>query len=595
MSELVELHSSLPNRTRKHWNVLPLMPASVRDALRDYHPVMAQVLYNRGQDTPEKARAFLDGDGLLQDDPFKLSDMNKAVGRIRRAIKRQEPIVVYGDFDADGVTSTALLVQALQALGAQVTPYIPHRINEGYGLNVGALRTLRQQGAALVITVDCGIRSVEEVAHGQRIGLDMIVTDHHSVGEQRPQALAVINPKLDARLRLEEGRANGYPEDMLAGVGVAYKLAEALFKVAGSQDRRSPSLQLEDLLDLVALGTVADLAPLDRLENRDLVRRGLKVLNRAQRLGVYELLRVAGINLEQKQVNAMTIGFMLGPRLNAAGRLDSAMIAYQLLTETDQARASALAQQLQALNEQRQAITSETVEIARALAFEAEDDVPMIVAASSEFRPGIVGLAAGRLCEEFYRPAIVIQQGEAESRGSCRSIPEFDITAALDLCADLLVRHGGHAPAAGFTVHNENLPMLRERLMAIAAEQLAGRDLRPTLEIDAEVRPEHLTEALAYELRRLEPTGAGNDAPLLVARGLRVTEARRVGQDGKHLRLRFGQGGNPIDAIAFRLGDWYDRLADRMDVAFHLELNEWNGRAKPQLNVQDLRPAGQPD
>lgn len=576
----------------KRWNIAPTIPPHVLRHLSSYHPIIAQVLYNRGQDTPDKARAFLDGNGRAHD-PFALSGMAQAVGRIRQAIRRQEPIVVYGDFDADGVTSTALLVQALEALGAQVTPYIPHRIDEGYGLNTDALDALRQQGASVIITVDCGIRSVEEVAYGQRIGLDMIVTDHHSVGEQRPQALAVINPKLDARLRLEEGRANGYPEDMLAGVGVAYKLAEALFKVAGSQDRRSPSLQLEDLLDLVALGTVADLAPLDRLENRDLVRRGLRVLSGAKRPGVFQLMDVAGVN--PKQCSAMSIGFMLGPRINAAGRLDSAMLAYELLSTRDIVRAGELAQQLEALNAQRQAITSETVEIARALAFEAGDDLPIIFAASDAFRPGIVGLAAGRLCEEFYRPAIVIQQGEAESRGSCRSIPEFDITAALDLCADLLVRHGGHAPAAGFTVRNENLPVLRERLMVIAAEQLAGRDLRPTLEIDAEVRPEHLTEALAYELRRLEPTGAGNDAPLLVARGLRVTEARRVGQDGKHLRLRFVNGGNTIDAIAFKLGDWAERLEAEMDVAFHLELNEWNGRVKPQLNVQDLRPAGQPD
>ncbi|MEL7675542.1 MAG: single-stranded-DNA-specific exonuclease RecJ [Chloroflexota bacterium] len=581
----------------KRWNISPTIPPHVLRHLNSYHPVIAQVLYNRGQDTPDKARAFLDGNGLAHD-PFALSGMAQAVGRIRQAIKRREPIVVYGDFDADGVTSTALLVQALGALSAHVTPYIPHRVDEGYGLNVEALRALHQQGARLVITVDCGIRSVEEVAYGQRIGLDMIVTDHHSVGEQRPDdAVAVINPKLDARLRLEDGRPNGYPEDMLAGVGVAYKLAQALFQATEANDRRHfrPSIQLEDLLDLVALGTVADLAPLDRLENRDLVRRGLQVLNRAQRLGVYELLQVAGINLEQKQVNAMTIGFMLGPRLNAAGRLDSAMIAYQLLTATDQARASALAQQLQALNEQRQAITSETVEIARELAFEAGDDLPIIFAASDAFRPGIVGLVAGRLCEEFYRPAVVIQEGETESRGSCRSIAEFDITAALDQCADLLVRHGGHAQAAGFTVRNENLPVLRERLMALAQDALAGRELRPTLDVDAEVQPGDLTDLLAYELRRLEPTGAGNDAPLFVARGLRVSEARRVGAEGKHLRLRFGQGGYALDGIAFKLGDWAGRLEAEMDVAFHLELNEWNGRVKPQLNVQDLRPAGQPD
>jgi len=582
------------SETAKRWNVAATIPDLVLNRLSGYHPVMAQVLYNRGQDTPDKARAFLDGNGELHD-PFALSGMPQAVGRVRQAIKRGEQIIIYGDFDADGVTSTALLVQALQAFRARVAAYIPHRIDEGYGLNVEALQTLHRQGAGLVITVDCGIRSVQEARYARSIGLDLIVTDHHSVGDERPDdAVALINPKLDARLRLEEGRENGYPEDMLAGVGVAYKLAEALFRAAEGNDRRTPSFQPEDLLDLVALGTVADLAPLDRLENRELVRRGLDALNGAKRPGVYQLMDVAGV--KPGQCSAMSIGFMLGPRINAAGRLDSAMIAYELLTTQDIVRAADLAQQLQALNVQRQELTSQALEVARDLAFDAGDDVPLIFAASPDFRPGIVGLVAGRLSEAYYRPAVVVHEGEVESRGSCRSINEFDITAALDECADLLVRHGGHAQAAGFTVLNENLPRLRERLVEIAADKLAGRDLRPTLPIDAVVRSEHLSELLAYELRRLEPTGAGNDAPVFAARGLRVVEARRVGQDGKHLKLRFANGGTyGIDAIAFRLGDWADRLEPMMDVAFHLELNEWNGRIKPQLNVQDLRPSGQVD
>jgi len=580
------------SESEKRWNIALQIPPSVLAALREFHPVIAQVLYNRGQDTPEKARAFLDGgDGALHN-PFALHGMAQAVERIRRAIKRGEQIVVYGDFDADGVTSTALLVQALRALGAHVEPYIPHRVDEGYGLNFEALRTLHQQGTSLVVTVDCGIRSVEEVAYGQRLGLDLIVTDHHSVGEALPPAVAVIDPKIDTRRRLEEGRTNGYPEDMLAGVGVAYKLAQALFSVAESQDRRPPPLRLDDLLDLVALGTVADLVPLDRLENRELVRRGLQVLNRAQRPGVYELMEVAGVRPEQ--CNATSIGFMLGPRINAAGRLDSAMIAYELLSTQDMARASELAQHLQALNVERQELTLQAVEVAREQAFDSGQDLPLIFATSSGFRPGIVGLVAGRLCEEFYRPAVVVQQGETESRGSCRSIDEFDITDALDECADLLVRHGGHAQAAGFTVLNENLPKLRERLMQLAAERLDGEDLRPSLDVDAEVPFDQLTETLADELRRLEPTGAGNDAPLFVTRGVRVVEARRVGQEGKHLRLRLSNGVQFLDGIAFKFGDWAERLEGMMDIAYHLEINEWNGRRRPQLNIQDLRPAGRP-
>lgn len=580
------------SESEKRWNIAPRIPPSVLATLREFHPVIAQVLYNRGQDTPQKARAFLDGGDDALHNPFALHGMAQAVQRIRRAIRGGEQIVVYGDFDADGVTSTALLVQALQALGARVEPYIPHRVDEGYGLNFEALRTLHRQGTSLVVTVDCGIRSVEEVAYGRRLGLDLIVTDHHSVGEALPPAVAVIDPKIDTRRRLEEGRTNGYPEDMLAGVGVAYKLAQALFSVAQSQDRRPPPLRLDDLLDLVALGTVADLVPLDRLENRELVRRGLHVLNRAQRPGVYELMEVAGVRPEQ--CNATSIGFMLGPRINAAGRLDSAMIAYELLSTQDMARASELAQQLQALNVERQELTLQAVEVAREQAFDSSQDLPLIFATSSGFRPGIVGLVAGRLCEEFYRPAVVVQQGETESRGSCRSIDEFDITDALDECADLLVRHGGHAQAAGFTVLNENLPRLRERLMQLAAERLDGEDLRPLLDIDAEVPFDQLSEALADELRRLEPTGAGNNAPLFVTRGVRVVEARRVGQEGKHLRLRLSNGVQSLDGIAFKFGDWAERLEGTMDIVYHLEINEWNGRRRPQLNIQDLRPAGRP-
>ena len=576
--------ASFPQR----WTVLPRIPADALARLQTFHPVMAQVLYNRGQDTPEKARMFLEGGDEALHNPFRMHGMHTAVARIRRALKAGELIAVYGDFDADGVTSTALLTQALAALGGRVIPYIPNRVDEGYGLNEEALFSLQRRGVQLVITVDCGIRSLQEVAYGKTIGLDIIVTDHHSVGDQLPDALAVIDPKIDAREQVENGATNGYPEDMLAGVGVAYKLAEALYRVAESQDRQRPTLNLEELLDLVALGTVADLAPLDRLENRELVRRGLEVLNGARRAGIYELAQVARV--EPGKISTISIGYMLAPRINAAGRLADAMIAYHLLTE-DMPHAGELAQELQELNVKRQVLTQEAVEIARERALALADDVPLIFDAGPEFLPGIVGLVAGRLCEEFYRPAVVIEQGETESRGSCRSIPEFDITHALDQCADLLVRHGGHAQAAGFTVRNENIPLLRARLQSLADEALRGQDLRPALDIDAEVPFSDLTMALAEELRRLEPTGAHNHLPVFLTRGLRVLDCRRVGREEKHLRLRLGNGSGSIDAIGFRLGERAAELPSVVDVAYHLEINEWNNAVKLQLNVQDLRPA----
>ena len=559
---------------------------------------MAQVLINRGQDTPEKAQTFLVGSPDALHNPFDMHGMQQAVGRIRQAIKAGEAIAVYGDFDADGVTSTALLTQALEALGARVMPYIPNRVDEGYGLNEDALRSLLDQGVRLVVTVDCGIRSVEEVAAGNALGLDMIVTDHHSVGEQLPPALAVIDPKIDLKRRQDEGVTNGYPEDMLAGVGVAYKLADALFRAEQEMSRRKPSFKLEDLLDLVALGTVADLAPLDRLENRELVRRGLEVLNQAQRPGIFDLAQIAGV--EPGKINTTSIGFMLAPRINAAGRLADAMVAFRLLTRP-MPETLAFAQELQRLNEERQSLTMQAVEVARDEVFRERAAAPLIFyQINHETAPhvslsGIVGLVAGRLCEEFYIPAVVIEQNEEESRGSCRSIPEFNITDALDQCADLLVRHGGHAQAAGFTVRNENIDFLRERLVALATEQLAGQDLRPTIDIDMEVPFDYLTMELARELRALEPTGARNEAPVFVTRRLQVVDCRRVGFEGKHLRLKLSNGTTMIDGIGFKLGERAETLPSVVDVVYHLEINEWNGFIKLQMNVQDVRAAGQVD
>lgn len=582
-----------PVTTQKRWRILPPISPEVSEQLGAYHPVMAQVLYNRGQDTAAKTRVFLEGSDNTLHNPFTMHGMPDAVARIRRAIKHKELIAVYGDFDADGVTSTALLTQALEVLGGHVKPYIPNRVDEGYGLNEEALCTLHEEGVRLVITVDCGIRSVEEVAFANELGLDVIITDHHSVGEQLPPALAVIDPKIDAKLRLEEGRTNGYPEDMLAGVGVAYKLADALFRAEEQQSRRRVNFNLDDLLDLVALGTVADLAPLDRLENRELVRRGLEVLNRAQRPGIYELALVARV--EPGKMSTTSIGFMLGPRINAAGRLADAMIAYELLRAA-MPRAGHLAHELQELNLRRQSLTMEAVEVARARALaDAEADAPLIFAADTDFLPGIVGLVAGRLCEEFYTPAVVIEKGDEESRGSCRSVPEFNITQALDQCADLLVRHGGHAQAAGFTIQNGNIPLLRERLMALAAAALAGQVLRPTVDVDAEVPFDFLTMELAEALALLEPTGARNPPPVLLTRRLRVADYRRVGHEGRHLRLKLASGSRVIDAIGFKLGDWAERMPQYVDVLYHLEINEWNNIIKLQLNIQDLRPAGQED
>ena len=567
----------------KVWNIAP---AASPEALAAYHglpPAVAQVLINRGQTDPDAALRWLSADDWRSGgfaSYARKAPIEAAAERLRRAIADHDQIIVYGDFDADGVSSTALLVQALRALGGEVKAYIPGRVDEGYGVNNDSLHMLKEYGARVIVTVDCGIRSVDEVALGESLGLTMIVTDHHSVGEVHPAAFALINPKLNDC---------DYSEPMLAGVGVAFRLAELLLN--GTNAPITP----EDLLDLVAIGTVADLAPLSSAENRALVRAGLKVLQSAQRPGVRALLQVSGIATED--MNASGIGFGLGPRINAAGRLAHAKQAYQLLITEDDGEAANLAAGLQTLNIERQRLTREAQDLIKVqLEREGLLDAPLIFAGHPDFREGIVGLVAGRLTEEFYRPSAVLHEGETESRASCRSIPGFHITHALDQCSDLLVRHGGHAQAAGFTVRNEHLRELRERLTAIAAGELAGRDLRPSLRIDKVLEPREMTLTLAGELKLLEPTGQDNPTPLFAALNLRVVDAQTVGKDGQHLRfmLRDDGSGQVFNAIGFRMGGngaYRPSLGERVDAAFQLEANTWRGETRLQLRLEDLRPA----
>lgn len=568
----------------------PLDPKKAQ-AYAGMSPVLAQVLYNRGESDPKAAGKFLNA-RITQHNPLRpeteMKGVRRAAVRLLAAIKGREPIVIYGDFDADGVTSTVLLVEVLRGLGADAQPYIPHRVDEGYGLNSEALRKLAADGAKIVVTVDCGIRSMQEVDDGSAAGLTMIVTDHHSIGPEIPKAYAVVNPKQD------DCR---YPEDMLAGVGVAYKLASALLQLR-YKDHTPPAERqrlirqaLESVQDLVAIGTVADLAPLDRLENRALVRLGLAALNRAQRPGIRALLEVADV--KPGSVTAEDIGFALGPRINAAGRLDSAMLAYELLAAPDDETALPLAQALQKLNADRQRLTRAAQESIRSqLEADGIEDAPLIFA-QGEFSPGIVGLVAGRLVEEFYRPAVVLELGEGESRASCRSIPQFDITAALDQIGDLLVRHGGHAQAAGLTVVNGNIELLKAHLEARARAAFESDPPQRVLEYDAEVDLRDLSEALWEELQQLEPTGHGNEKPVLVTRGVMLKEKRIVGVDGQHLKLKLvGPGGAPLDAIGFRLGERARDLPDVVDIAYQLDMNEWNGSRTLQLVVQDIKAAG---
>ncbi len=576
----------------KRWQICPRAPTAHLDKFSPVPRLVVQILYNRGITHPQEIEDFLaPPESRGGNDPFILKGMSQTVERLWQAIIAQEPIAIYGDYDVDGVTATALMMQLLTMLGARALPYIPNRFDEGYGLNNEALAELASQGIKLVLTVDCGIRSIKEVAYGNSLGLEMIITDHHSVGAKIPPALAVINPKqADCPYSFKE----------FSGVGLAYKLAQALLSPSKIQNPKSKIQNPNDFLDLVALGTVADLVPLHR-ENRQLVKHGLRLLNQSLRPGLLALMGSSGFSSEKGQssakngqppkITAGTIGFVIGPRLNAAGRLDSAWAAYNLLMAQNELQAIHLAAQLDSQNRERQRLTTETVALSRQAVLADEITSPLYLISHPDFNPGIVGLAASRIVEEFYRPALIAEQGAEQTKGSARSIPEFHITKALDECADLLIRYGGHAAAAGFTLFNQNMPALQERLQTIARRELNLEQLRPTIKIDGEVNLRAVTVSLVESIANLEPFGMGNPTPHFLTRHLKVKQSKAIGQDGSHLRLVLHDGRQDWSAIAFRQGHWAEKLSpsQSIDAVYALEFNDWNGQRSMQLNIKDLR------
>lgn len=570
----------------KNWVIYPPAPTSLLEQVPE-HQLLTQVLYNRGLETADDMRAFLQLDDAIRENPYKLKDMTVAVARIVRAIETGETICVYGDFDADGVTATALLVSALQLAGGRVGPYIPDRVDEGYGLNLDAIERIAQQ-ATLIITVDCGMRSVAEVQRARQLGVEMVITDHHSVGPELPPATAVINP------RRKDCPSNF---ERLAGVGVAYRLAQAVLRaIAQKRGSALSDDQVDEieqsLLDLVAIGTIADMMPLLG-ENRSLVQRGLAQINGATRVGLSELM--ARADLTPGNVNAGAVSFRLAPRINAAGRMAHAKIAYQLLRTTDPIQAYTLTNELEALNQQRRDLTERAQQSAeQQIALQASVDPSLYVIHGPDYPSGIVGLVAGRLMDQFYRPTLVIEEGAEESRGSARSIPEFDISMALDEVRELLVRHGGHSRAAGFTLKTAQLPAFTKAIQAVATRELQEHAaLRPTLHIDAVINLNDADWGLHSQFARLEPMGQENAQPILLCRQLRVREARKIGSQKQHMRLVVDSGVNTavMDAVAFRQGTWAEHLQEgsRIDLAFQLDVNEWQGRRRLQLIVQDLR------
>lgn len=537
-------------------------------------PALATLLAQRGLTTPEIARGFL-RPGLTQlADPMALAGMPAAVEAITQAVRAGRGILVHGDYDVDGQCATALLTRALRAAGARVIPFVPHRLRDGYDLGPAGVTAAREAGAGLIITCDCGITALDAVASARSFGIDVVVTDHHLPGPALPEAIAIVDPQ-------RNDDTSGLRQ--LCGSGLAFKLVQALVPALGL-----PANLPYHLLDLVALATVADIVPLTG-ENRILVRHGLKLLPLSRWPGLRALIRASG--LEGREIRAGQIGFILGPRLNAVGRIGDAGDGLTLLLTDDEAEAARLALQLERMNVERQALDQRILEEALAQV-EAECDPARdaaLVLASESWHPGVVGIVASRVVERYGRPTFLIALDGDVGRGSGRSISRFDLHAALQRCGDLLERFGGHHMAAGLTLRRDRLPAFRERLAGVARETLSDEDLGPEQRVDLVLDLANVNDDLERLCRYLEPCGMGNPSPVFGARGIRLDGARRVGSG--HLKGTLAGSGGRLAAIGF---GWADRApaSELLDVAFRLEQNEWQGAVSLQARIVAMSPAG---
>ena len=556
----------------KRWRLPPLVED--RGLPRDLPPAMAKVLLARDIDSADKLRLFLEPPQRMPYDPLRLAGMDQAVQRLYRAINRQERVGVFGDFDVDGVTGAAIVAEGLEPLGVPVVPYLPHRTKEGHGLSVAAVDHLVDRGAGLIITVDCGVTACDEVAHANRRGIDVIITDHHLPQSDLPDAAAIIDPMLPD---------GSYPFFDLCGAGLAFKLVQGIYEFHGQP-------WANQLLELAALGTIADQVTMMD-ENRYLVQQGLASLAQTRRPGLLALYRLAGV--DTTWLDAETLAFQVIPRLNSAGRMGHALDSYRLLTTTSSEEAGALAQRLEGLNQDRRELT----ELAIALAHDevrsqsASGALPAILlVANRGITSGVAGLVAGRLADMYHRPAVAMAVEDSYLVGSGRSIPEFDLFQALSGCQDLFVRFGGHSQAAGFTLATEKLPQLRERLTAAADSALDSRELSPALDIDAEVGLADLTVDLVRWLSILQPFGPSNRQPMFLTRRAHVLEARSMGKEGQHLRFTLREGNDEWPAVAFNQADRWVPGSPYVDLVHSVTIDRWRGMERLTLRVRDFRP-----
>ena len=564
--------------TMKHWKLKDLPTSEGNHGLpADLPNALVRVLLARGIESTPQLQCFLQPPQQLPYSPLRLSGMESALRRLSKVVNHgssdseREKVGIVGDFDVDGITGTAILAEGLEDFGVATVPYLPHRVAEGHGLSAEAVEHLAAEEVGLIITVDCGVSSKQEAEMAQKLGIDVIITDHHVPPAAPPDVTAIINPRVPG---------NEYPFLHLCGAGLAFKLMQGLYRLQG---RPVPP----GLLELACLGTIADVVPLQD-ENRYLVKAGLRELGRTQRPGLQAIYRLAG--LADKPVTAETVAFQIAPRLNAAGRMGHAVDSLRLLTTRSEAEAETLAAQLEGQNRERQDLTRKVSTAAQAYVNGLETLPSFIVVADPETTPGIAGLVAGRLAETFQRPAVALASVDEDTFiGSGRSIPAFNLIEALNACADLFLRHGGHAQAAGFTIRRENIAPLTSRLIAIASRQAGELDRAPTLDIDAEVRLSELTPAFLGMLKELEPFGEANAKPRFLSIGLEVQEVRRMGNAGQHLKLLVSEGRTSFPALAFNRAEDWEANADRVDLVYTISFDTWRGREQVNLVIEDFR------
>ena len=562
------------------WHIADAHPqAAERLKAAGYPCLVSEVLASRGIETAEQAAAFLEHEQRLTYSPFLMADMDKAVARLQQALAAGERMAVFGDYDVDGITATCILVDYLQSRGADVLHYIPRRIEDGYGLSRDAIENLYRQGARLLITVDCGITGVEEVDFANSLGMDVIITDHHECKETLPHAAAVVDPhRPDC----------GYPFKHLAGCGVALKLVLAL----GGPDREEALFSR--YCTLAAIGTVADVMQMSG-ENRTIVSRGLAAIDHSYFIGLHALLKEAG--LAGREITSVQIGFVLAPRINAAGRMGAADKAAELLLCTDPAEAERMARELCALNRERQNVEQTIYSQAEEMIAHLPDrDRSALVLESSRWHQGVVGIVASRLSEKYSRPSFMIHLNGDTGKGSCRSWGGFNLFAALENCKDLLLGFGGHELAAGFTIEEANIPAFRERMNDYARSFQGGAAPVSVLDVDVAItHPSAVTLEELEALSALEPYGSGNARPVFCLLGATLLRTQNVGQN-RHLKLRLGKGSAQFDGIFFSTvaEDCGCRPGDRVDAAFYLQVNEFRGSRTVQLQMVDLRPSLRP-